>query len=53
MQHFANLGIETFILDVVSKPSIEAAVETVKAATAGRLDYLINAARFRFVVVVD
>ena len=44
MQHFADLGIETLILDVVSKPSIEAAVQKVKATTEGRLHYLINAA---------
>ena len=44
MQHFAALGIETLVLDVVSKPSIETAVRTVEAATEGRLDYLINAA---------
>jgi NAD(P)-dependent dehydrogenase (short-subunit alcohol dehydrogenase family) len=47
MQHFANLGIETLVLDVVSKASIEAAVQTVDAATEGRLDYLINAAGSR------
>ena len=44
LQHFASLGIETFVLDVVSRPSIEAAAAKVKAATDGRLDYLINAA---------
>ena len=44
MQHFAGLGIEIIVLDVVSKASIEAAVTKVKAATNGRLDYLINAA---------
>jgi hypothetical protein len=44
MQHFADLKIETLVLDVTSKASIKAAVETVRAATDGRLDYLINAA---------
>ena len=44
MQHLANLGIETLVLDVVSKPSIEAAVQKIEAATGGCLDYLINAA---------
>jgi 1-acylglycerone phosphate reductase len=44
MQHFANLGIETLVLDVVSQASIAAAVQTIEAATEGRLDYLINAA---------
>lgn len=44
MQHFADLKIETLVLDVTSKASIEAAVETVRAATDSRLDYLINAA---------
>ena len=44
MQHFADLKIETLVLDVTSKASIEAGVEAVRAATDGRLDYLINAA---------
>jgi 1-acylglycerone phosphate reductase len=44
MQHFADLKIETLVLDVTSKASIKAAVETVRAATDGRFDYLINAA---------
>jgi 1-acylglycerone phosphate reductase len=38
MQHFADLKIETLVLDVTSKASIEAAVETVREATEGRVD---------------
>jgi 1-acylglycerone phosphate reductase len=44
MRHFADLKIETLALDVTSKVSIEEAVERVRTATDGRLDYLINAA---------
>jgi NADP-dependent 3-hydroxy acid dehydrogenase YdfG len=43
IQHFAHFKIETLVLDVTSKASIETAVETVRAATDCRLDYLINA----------
>jgi 1-acylglycerone phosphate reductase len=44
MRHFADLGIETLVLDVVNKASIKETVQKVEAATEGRLDYLINAA---------
>lgn len=42
MAHFENLGIETVVLDVLSKESIKSAVEEVSKLADGKLDILIN-----------
>ncbi|KAF7545250.1 hypothetical protein G7Z17_g9317 [Cylindrodendrum hubeiense] len=39
---FADIGIETLILDVTSTESIDSAVRTIRAKTGGTLDILIN-----------
>ncbi|KAJ2975843.1 hypothetical protein NUW58_g8246 [Xylaria curta] len=42
LANLAALGIETFEMDVTSKPSIESAVTRMKKTTGGKLDLLIN-----------
>jgi 1-acylglycerone phosphate reductase len=42
MNHLVEMGIQTLELDVTQSASILAAVEIVKKASGGSLDYLIN-----------
>jgi NAD(P)-dependent dehydrogenase (short-subunit alcohol dehydrogenase family) len=42
VQHLKNMGLEIVQLDVTDEMSIRQAVSTVKAATGGYLDFLIN-----------
>ncbi|KAI0413071.1 short-chain dehydrogenase/reductase [Xylaria grammica] len=42
LAHFKNIGVQTLVLDVTSKASIEAAVASIASATDGKLDMLIN-----------
>jgi len=42
MQHLADAGIETLVLDVTSSADISAAASHVSAATNGSLDVLVN-----------
>ncbi|KAI0201362.1 short-chain dehydrogenase/reductase [Astrocystis sublimbata] len=42
LEGLAALGMETFEMDVTSKPSIERGVARVQKATGGKLDILIN-----------
>ena len=42
MEHLKALGLETIHLDVVDKDSLSNAVETVRTATGGSLDFLVN-----------
>ena len=41
-EHLKARGMDVLPLDVTSPSSLEAAVETVKAATGGTLDFLVN-----------
>jgi len=41
-QHLADMGMEIVQLDVNDADSVKAAVETVSAATGGKLDILLN-----------
>lgn len=42
MKHLKELGLETIPLDVIDKDSLRNAVETVRTATGGTLDFLVN-----------
>lgn len=42
VQHLKELGLEVLPLDVTDADSIRKAVESVKAATGGTLDILVN-----------
>ncbi|KAF2970725.1 hypothetical protein GQX73_g2778 [Xylaria multiplex] len=42
LTHFKDIGIETLVLDVTSKHSIEAAATSIASATGGKLEILIN-----------
>lgn len=42
VQHLKELGLEILLLDVTDDASIKQAVESVKAATGGTLDVLVN-----------
>lgn len=41
-QHLKDMGLDILRLDVTDEKSIRQAVETVKAATGGTLDFLVN-----------
>jgi len=42
VQHLKEMGLEILLLDVTDDDSIKQAVESVKAATGGTLDILVN-----------
>jgi 1-acylglycerone phosphate reductase len=42
VQHLKDMGLDIIRLDVVDEESIREALETVKAATGGTLDFLVN-----------
>lgn len=42
VQHLKDMGLDILQLDVTDKDSIRQAVLTVKAATGGHLDFLVN-----------
>jgi 1-acylglycerone phosphate reductase len=42
VQHLKELGLEILLLDVTDDASIKQAVDSVKAATGGTLDILVN-----------
>lgn len=42
VQHLKEMGLDVVQLDVADGDSIREAVETVKAATGGTLDFLVN-----------
>jgi NAD(P)-dependent dehydrogenase (short-subunit alcohol dehydrogenase family) len=42
VQHLKDMGLDIVQLDVADEESIREAVETVKAATGGTLDFLVN-----------
>jgi 1-acylglycerone phosphate reductase len=41
-KHLTDMGLEIITLDVLDPDSISSAVDTVKSATGGKLDYLVN-----------
>jgi NADP-dependent 3-hydroxy acid dehydrogenase YdfG len=42
VEHLQKLGLDILSLDVVDEASIKTAVESVKKATGGNLDFLVN-----------
>ena len=42
VEHLKKLGLDVLPLDVVDEDSIKKAVENVKTATGGTLDFLVN-----------
>lgn len=42
VQHLKDMGLHIVQLDVTDEQSIEQAVSTIKAATGGYLDFLVN-----------
>lgn len=42
IEHLKTMGMDVLALDVTDPKSVAAAVETVKAATGGKLDILVN-----------
>lgn len=42
VEHFKTMGVEVLPLDVVDAASIKQAVESVRNATGGTLDFLVN-----------
>jgi 1-acylglycerone phosphate reductase len=42
IEHLKDLGMDVLPLDVVDDASVKGAVETIKKATGGTLDFLVN-----------
>lgn len=54
MSALAEIGIETVMMDITSPAQIDAAVQTVRKATGGQLDVIINnAAAFNLMPMAD